>query len=230
MKPVDLKPPFIDREERRAIIQDRVWYVPDVNRENEDFEFPGWNHPLLFGNDNPVYVEYCSGNGAWILERARSNPNINWVAVEIKFNRTRKIWSKIKNYKLDNLIVICGEGLYTTKRYFPNNSVAGVFVNFPDPWPKRKHAKYRLIQSDFVAEVGRITCTGGQFTLVTDDPDYSVQMIDTVSACPKFSSCFPKPYFVTDEKNYGSSWFENLWRSEGKTIRFHKFQKVEQTV
>lgn len=226
MKPNDLKPPFPKREDRRVAIEDRVWYVPDMDEEDDSFVFPGWDHPDLFGNNHPVCVEYCSGNGAWIAEKAKENPNINWVAVEIRFMRTRKIWSKIKNYNLDNLIVICGEGMYATKKYFPKSSIHHVYVNFPDPWPKRRHAKNRIIQSDFVKEMERITVSGGELTLVTDDENYSEQMIEVVSANPSYQSNFPDPYFVTDTKNYGASWFEILWREKGKLIRFHQFSKV----
>lgn len=229
MKPNDLKPPFPKREDRRVIIQDRVWYVPDMDRSDETFEFPGWDHPDLFGNNNPVCVEYCSGNGAWIAERAKQNPEINWVAVELRFMRTRKIWSKIKNEKLNNLIVICGEGLHTTRKYFPDSSIHGVYVNFPDPWPKRRHAKNRIVQPNFVAEVERITVQDGKLTLVTDDPDYSEQMIESVMANPSFQSLIPSPHYVTDHKNYGVSWFEVLWREKGKDIRLHQFSKVRVT-
>lgn len=226
MKPNDLKPPFPKREERCVTIQDRVWYVPDMDHQDEDFVFPGWDHPDLFGNDNPVCVEYCSGNGAWIAEKAKENPNINWVAVEIRFMRTRKIWSKIKNYNLDNLIVICGEGMHATKKYFPDSSVQHVYVNFPDPWPKRRHAKNRIIQPGFIKEMERITASGGELTLVTDDVDYSEQMIDVVTANPSYRSLLPEPFYATDTKNYGVSWFEVLWREKGKLIRFHQFSKV----
>jgi tRNA (guanine-N7-)-methyltransferase len=225
MKPNDLKPPFPQRNDRCVVIQDRVWYIPDMDHSDENFSFPGWEHPDLFGNSNPVYVEYCSGNGEWIAEKAKQNPHINWVAVEIRFMRTRKIWSKIKNYGLDNLVVICGEGMHATKKYFPDASIHHVYVNFPDPWPKRRHAKHRIIQPYFVSEVERITIPSGELTLVTDDIDYSEQMIETVTANPGFSSILPQPYFSTDQKNYGCSWFEVLWRQKGKLIRFHQFSK-----
>jgi len=225
MKPQDLKPPFKNRQERRVMISDRVWYVPEMDELDREFTFPGWCDSVLFGNSNPVSVEYCSGNGDWIIEKAKENPHMNWVAVEVKFMRVRKIWSKLKNNRLNNLIVICGEGLNVTRHYFPGRSVKSVFVNFPDPWPKRRHAKHRIIQEAFVKEISRITEDDGYFTLVTDDAEYSRQMIGTVMKNQAFASCLPEPHYKTDIENYGSSYFYALWNSLGRVVRYHQFQK-----
>lgn len=224
MKPNDLKSPFPRGESRAIIIHDRVWYVPEISEPNPDFIFPGWEHPDLFGNENPVHVEYCSGNGTWIAEKALQNPHINWLAVEIKFTRVRKIWSKLKNYRLNNLVVLCGEGMQATHSYFPDRSVSHVFVNFPDPWPKRRHAKNRLIQTPFIEQVKRISIDGGELTLVTDDPDYSLQMVETVMESQSFIPSFPEPHYQTENSDYGTSYFDSLWRNQGREIRYHHFR------
>jgi tRNA (guanine-N7-)-methyltransferase len=224
MKPKHLKSPRT-WETREVIINDRIWYVPEYYDRFQDFKFPGWDAPELFGNKNPVYVEYCSGNGAWIEEKALSNPLVNWVAVEKKFERVRKIWSKIKNSDIKNLIVICGEGFSATTNYFPQASVSQVFINFPDPWPKRIHAKHRIIKPRFVEEMGRILMGQGAITLVTDDPDYSSIMVECMTGNSSFESICPSPYYQTEHKEYGSSYFDQLWREMGKEIRYHQFHK-----
>lgn len=224
MRPENLKSPF-SWEERRVIIQDRVWFVPDYFDRYEEFTFPGWTHPDLFGNDNPICVEYCSGNGAWIAGKALANPNINWVAIEKKFVRARKIWSKAKNLKLQNLFVICAEGYNVTSRYFPPGTISDIYINFPDPWPKNKHAKHRIIQPIFVEELSRILKKDCCMTFVTDDPPYSQWTIDTLLSSPNFRSVYPAPYFITDEQCYGTSYFDQLWREKGRTIHYHKFCK-----
>jgi len=225
MKPKQLIPPFKFGELWKVCIADRVWYVPDREGTEGSFEFPGWEHPDLFGNGNPVYVEYCSGNGSWVAEKAKAHPGVNWVAVEKQFKRARKIWSKMKNEKLQNLIVICGEGKRATRNYFPEGSVSRAFVNFPDPWPKRRHEKHRLIEPQFAEIVNRSLKPGAEVILVTDDSDYSGQMIETFSRTSGFESRYPEPYFTTECRNYGASYFETLWRQLGRTIRFHEFHK-----
>lgn len=222
MKPEDLKPPH-SRADQRVLIADRVWYVPLHESTPSNFAFDGWN--IAFANSNPVILEYCSGNGAWIANKAILNPEINWVAVERKFDRVRKIWSKIKNHQLDNLLVVCGEANDATQRYFPSDSVADIHINFPDPWPKNRHAKNRLIQPEFTSQLHRVLKNDGVLTFVTDDGPYSEWTIDIIQRHGGFVSAYPEPYFITDESSYGTSYFDQLWRSKGKTIRYHRFVK-----
>jgi len=222
MKPKDLKPPFTWGNQYTTI-QDQVFYTYEPYGKELAFTFPGW--PDIFQNDRPVKIEFCSGNGDWVAYQAQKDPLANWVAVEKLFGRVRKIWSKAKNHHLKNLLCVCGEALYTTKTFFPSNSVAEVYVNFPDPWPKKRHAKYRLIQEPFVNEMFRILDEGGKVTLVTDDELYSIQMIEAFLRHPGFHSCVPEPYFFTQCDDYGTSYFEVLWREKGKSIRYHQFKK-----
>jgi tRNA (guanine-N7-)-methyltransferase len=219
MKPNELKRPFVWKEREIALIEN-ILYVPDRCENYASFVLPGWKE--IFGNDNPVHVEYCSGNGHWIIERAQRDPNINWVAVEKRFDRVRKINSKRQNAGLKNLFIVCGAGMTATEYYFESKSVAGCFVNFPDPWPKRRHAKHRIISDPFLQQVTRILAPGGQLTLVTDDPDCSDQMIDTVGRHPVFS--FKNQCYQTEKPGYGDSWFESLWRSLGRQIRYHEYE------
>lgn len=226
MKPEQLKPPC-PRENQRILINDRVWYVPERTQTQSNFIFPGWEHVDLFGNDHPVIVEYCSGNGAWIASKAAENPDINWVAVEMKLGRVRKIWSKIKNMGLNNLIVLSGEAHMATAHYFPADSISDIYINFPDPWPKSRHAKNRLIQPEFASQLSRILKEGKSLTCVTDDVPYSDWLISIMASHKDFISVHPKPFYLTEEENYGTSYFDQLWRSKGRVIRYHRFQKCK---
>lgn len=224
MRPKDLKFPFVG-DERHILLNDRVWFIPE-RMHLKEFNFPGWSHPDVFGNDHPICVEYCSGNGAWIADKAEKFPLINWIAVEKKFVRARKIWSKVKNLGLNNLLIICGEGHNATKRFFGDNFSSNVFINFPDPWPKNKHAKHRLIQPEFAQEIWRILREGSSLTFVTDDVPYSQWLIQVMGAHPGFTSCYPDPFYVNEQPDYGSSYFDELWRAKGREIRYHQFKKI----
>lgn len=207
-------------------MKDRIWYVPDGYDNFSSFTFKGWGNPLFFDQERPVCIEYCSGNGAWIAARAQRDSHYNWVAIELKFERVRKIWSKIKNFDLPNLLAVCGEGYRITHHYIPDNSVHEVYINFPDPWPKRRHGKNRIIQPSFISEIRRILRPGGGLTMVTDDVPYSRHMIEVVQNFPTFDSLHPFPFYVNDDPNYGTSFFEDLWRERGKKIYYHAFRKI----
>lgn len=220
MKPKDFKSPFRFAD-RRPLLQERVLFIPTHYDKHREWVFPGFQE--VFQNDHPVLIEYCSGNGDWVIAKAMEFPQWNWVAVEKRFDRVRKIWSKMNNCGVNNLLIVSGEALTFNKEYLPPSCVEEVFINFPDPWPKRGHAKHRLIQDVFVTEIARIVKQGGNATLVTDDPDYSVQIIEVMRKSCQWKSHFKEPYFVTDWPNYGNSFFCNLWKAKGFTIHYHQF-------
>jgi tRNA (guanine-N7-)-methyltransferase len=226
MKPKDLKHPF-RWDERRVLLEDHVLYVPDYYQEYETFRFPGWESEEIFGNSQPVHVEFCSGNGSWIASKAEAQPEINWVAVEMRFDRVRKIWSKIKNKGLKNLFVVSGEAITTSRHFFPAQSVSCLHVNFPDPWPKKRHAKHRIIQEPFAREAERLLLDGGQVVLVTDDPNYSTQMLEVMAEAEAFAPLLASGPCSSELPGYGTSFFEELWRRKGCEIRYHQYKRLE---
>ncbi|HSX12396.1 MAG TPA: tRNA (guanine(46)-N(7))-methyltransferase TrmB [Rhabdochlamydiaceae bacterium] len=227
MKPTDLKYPF-KWEERRPELHQKVLFVPHFYQNHELWKFPGWEDPALFGKKGKVILEYCSGNGSWVIQKALKEPHAHWIAIEKKFDRVRKIWSKLQKLSLNNLLVVCGEALTFTRYYLPPNTVDEIYINFPDPWPKLKHAKHRLIQSPFVEELLRILKQGGKAVFVTDHEDYSKQIVREMLLSKQWKSCFAPPYYATSWENYGTSYFDDLWRKKGKTIHYHQFENVKE--
>src|SRR4051812_938783 len=131
----DLRIPFT-WSERHTVFLDKCLYIPSFYEGHSEWRPLLWEDPELFGNQQPVIVEYCSGNGQWIAERAKQNPHINWVAVEKRFDRASQIWAKMKRENISNIFVVCGDGAIFTRYYAPAKSVSEIYINFPDPWPK----------------------------------------------------------------------------------------------
>ncbi len=198
--------------ERVPILLDRFFYIPG-RFDHYEKEFP------FFDQERPVIIEYCSGNGQWIGERAKQSPNINWIAVEKQFERARKIWLKMQRENLLNLCVVCGEGEIFTRYYAPQASE--IYVNFPDPWPKRRHSKNRLVHSGFINELLDIVVAGGKATCVTDHADYALEMQREFTKCPEWKFLF----FVNEWPDYGRSFFNDLWKQRGRTIHYLSYEK-----
>ncbi|MEI6242091.1 MAG: tRNA (guanosine(46)-N7)-methyltransferase TrmB [Chlamydiota bacterium] len=178
----------------------------------------------FFEKRNPIVVEYCSGNGEWIVNRAKLFPEYNWIAVEKRIDRVKKIWKKGKN--LPNLFIVLAEADTFNRYYVPDGLISEAYINFPDPWPKKKHAKHRIIQEDFLMELSRVMQKGSKVLFVTDDKDSVGRVSETFLSLPMWESCFPDPYFVTEWSNYGSSYFDSLWRLNGRTIHYMQFQNL----
>jgi tRNA (guanine-N7-)-methyltransferase len=222
IKAKDFRIPF-SWEKRHILIQDGVWFMPPA-LPDDPFVFTGWD--MLFPEKKPIKVEYCSGNGTWIVERAKMDPTSNWLAVEKQFERARLIWARAKNAGLKNLCIGFAEGVELTERFFPAASVDEIFVNFPDPWPKRRHAKHRIIRQEFIEALARVIRPDGLATLVTDDEDYSKIMIHEMCQSPHFQSAIAAPYFEeANPAGYGTSFFDSLFREQQKIIRLHRFMR-----
>jgi tRNA (guanine-N7-)-methyltransferase len=222
MKPKNLKCPFT-WETRRPLLTDGVLFVPQYYQNHAEWGVLNLEDPEVFKRPAPVVVEYCSGNGAWIIEKARQHPEWNWVAVEKRFDRVRKIWSKARNLKLENLLVVCGEALEFTRYYLPSQCLLASYINFPDPWPKEKHAKHRLFQGAFISEMSRVVSPDGVATVVTDDPIWAERISHAMQKTQEWRSKFAAPYFVTEWPDYGSSYFNELWLEKGRTIHYMQF-------
>lgn len=202
--------------DRRPAWLEKFLYIPKAYDRHAD-----WPPLPLFNNDAPLCIEYCSGNGQWICEKAAQFPHLNWIAVEHQFCRAKQTW--LKGLKLPNLYVVCGEALIFTRHYLFENSVSEVFVNFPDPWPKRHHAKHRLIQPPFLEALSRVVYGKGMF--VTDDAPYAAQMIQVIEGAPDWEPTLGAPHYVEEWPGYGSSFFEVLWKQKGKTLHYIPFKR-----
>lgn len=218
MKPKNLRFPYT-WEDRRPLIKDNILYIPDYyfNHQNWIKEEGLWN-PC--SNKNPVYIEFCSGNGEWIINQAISKPYINWVAVEMDFPRVRKIWSKRTNRSLNNLFIVCGKAQEFISHYAGEDFFAKAFVHFPDPWPRKKHAKHRLLQSEFLLSLQHSLYNNGELHLLTDAEAYVEESIKAVKDLPAWRYLYEFPHFITHKEQIGSSWFHRLWQEKGREI-FH---------
>lgn|GEM_PF-7073321 len=127
--------------------------------------------------------------------------------------------------RLNNIFIVCGEGYTFSKFYLKKNSVFLIYVNFPDPWPKRRHQKNRLVNLNFVEEVKRTLKQGKTIFFVTDDKETLKSIKEQIFSSGSFISFFKDPYYVNEIKNYGSSYFDSLWRSKGKKIYYLRFIK-----
>ncbi len=141
---------------------------------------------VIFGNDHPVEVELGSGDGSFIAEYARLHPERNFLGVERLLGRLRKIGRKGLRAGLTNLRSLRLEASYVLEWMIPPASLSGIHVYFPDPWPKRRHWKRRLINAEFAGLAMNALRPGGRLHLRTDNTPYFEQMTEVFRDHPAF--------------------------------------------
>ncbi|PWU09754.1 MAG: tRNA (guanosine(46)-N7)-methyltransferase TrmB [Verrucomicrobia bacterium] len=140
----------------------------------------------LFPVQQPLEVELGSGDGSFLAEYARRHPDRNFIGVERLLGRIRKLDRKGRRLGLTNLRAIRIESSYLLQYLLPLHSVSALHIYFPDPWPKRKHRRHRLINERFPAVAQQALAPGGIVYLRTDDQDYFEQMTACFAAAQIF--------------------------------------------
>jgi tRNA (guanine-N7-)-methyltransferase len=131
----------------------------------------------IFPEPQPLEVELGSGDGSFLVNYARLHPERNFLGVERLLGRLRKLDRKSLRAGLANLRGLRIESSYFLEYLLPRHSVAALHIYFPDPWPKRKHRKNRLVNARFTEIACQALAPGGLVYLRTDDEDYYGQML-----------------------------------------------------
>ncbi len=119
-----------------------------------------------FSNDNPIHLEIGMGKGQFLLNMALKYPNINFIGVEKFDNVLAKAIEKISSYELDNLLVLREDAL-NLNEYF-NNNIDTIYLNFSDPWPKKRHHKRRLTHEMFLKKYDTLFKKDNHLIIKTD--------------------------------------------------------------
>lgn len=143
--------------------------------------------PAVFGQANPVELELGAGDGSFLIQYATLRPGTNFLGVERLLGRLRKIDRKARRGGLTNVRGLRLEASYVLRFMIPAGGVAAIHVYFPDPWPKRRHWKRRLVNAAFTAHAKTALAMGGTVYLRTDDISYFTQMVEVFDANPDFA-------------------------------------------
>ena len=142
----------------------------------------------LFPKPQPLEVELGCGDASFLVEHACRHPETNFIGVERLLGRINKLDRKGRRAGLTNLRGVRIESSYFLQFLLPPRSAAALHIYFPDPWPKKKHSKHRLIGGSFPALARAALVPGGAVYLRTDDVVYSQQMAEVFSANREFQN------------------------------------------
>lgn len=140
----------------------------------------------LFPREQPLEIELGCGDGSFLIHYAGLRADRNFLGVERLLGRARKVERKALRASLTNLRLLSIEAGYFLEFLLPPGSVRVLHVYFPDPWPKRKHWKHRLVNDRFAHLAARALVPGGEVHLRTDDASYFSQMTRVFEASALF--------------------------------------------
>jgi len=142
-----------------------------------------------FGRTAPCWVEIGFGNGELLIENATRHPDRNYLGIEVHEPGVGHCLLALDKANLENVRLIRHDAVEVLTNRLPGDSLAGVMLMFPDPWPKKRHHKRRLVQPDFVELLARRLAAGGELHIATDWADYAAQIARIVEAGGYFARC-----------------------------------------
>jgi tRNA (guanine-N7-)-methyltransferase len=128
----------------------------------------------VFGRPAPLHVDLGCGDGSFLCELARQNPDKNFLGTEKLVGRVAKVCRKATAF--ENVRVLNVESSYAIRYLVPEASVEAFYLLFPDPWPKRRHHRRRIVTRDFLDSTHRALVSDGIFLIATDQIDYFKQI------------------------------------------------------
>jgi tRNA (guanine-N7-)-methyltransferase len=174
----------------------------------------------VFGNRNPVVLEIGSGKGRFLISSATERRDTNFIGIEKSLHYYRVIRERVQKRSLTNVRVINHDAFPVMQKMFPDASVAEVHIYFPDPWPRPKEQKRRIIRPDVLSEIRRVLVAGGSGIYVTDHREY----FD--AAVPVIAEFFASEPRVPGLDEPARTNYEAKYRAAGRPIYEVRFSKI----
>ena len=208
----------ITASQRAAL--DSLWNVYGLNPTDQCAP------STIFLRPGPLILDIGFGNGDTLVDTAERFPEKNFIGIDVHRPGIGRILAQLHERNLQNVRVYYADAVDILKQNIANASIDGVNLFFPDPWPKKRHHKRRLVNPVFADLIGRKLRTGGRFYAATDWEDYALQMLEALNGCTvlKNSACDGK--FVQKPFERGITKFERRGIRLGHQIWDLIFEKI----
>jgi tRNA (guanine-N7-)-methyltransferase len=180
---------------------------------------------VLFGRRAPKTLEIGFGMGDTLLEMAAAAPEIDFLGIEVHRPGLGRLLAGLEARGLDNVRVIEGDAVQVLSQMLAEGVLDRLLLLFPDPWPKKRHHKRRLLQAPFVELAARRLLPGGLFHAATDWEPYAEQMLGLLEECPLLENCAGPGQFSPRPAYRPPTRFERRGQALGHTVRDLLFRR-----
>jgi tRNA (guanine-N7-)-methyltransferase len=184
----------------------------------------GWN--AIFGNEHPLNLEIGIGGGEFLLALAASAPEENFVGLDIAGFFLRKAAKKAAKQGITNVRFLVADAKACLYEIFAHESLQAVYINFPDPWPKKGHEKRRHFDEFFMNLLEDRLTVGGMIYLATDVEEYAEQAYEAISQSELFENAYPQRWLNDRGWPELQTRYERKWTEQGKKLFYLAFRKA----
>lgn len=169
----------------------------------------------------PLELDVGCGDGTFLLRMAEQFPERDFLGIERLGGRVKKICRRASRMGLKNVRVLSLESSYALGWLLPAGCAAKLHLLFPDPWPKKRHARHRFVHPENLSAIHQALADDGEFLFKTDHPGYFEEAIEAVDS----SSLFRRIDWLPENEFYPVTDFEQQWLDEGKSIQSARWRK-----
>ncbi len=173
----------------------------------------------VFGNNRPTCLEIGFGNGDALAAMATVHPQRNYLGIEVHRPGVGHLLLQLERESLGNVRVLRHDATEILRHALPDRSLEGVYLLFPDPWPKKRHHKRRIVQPEFLAQLARVIRPGGFVHMATDWEAYARQMLDALRAAGEFTNNAADGAYVPRPEERPLTRFERRGQRLGHGVR-----------
>lgn len=180
----------------------------------------------IFGREAPIHLEIGFGNGDALAAMAARHPECNYLGIEVHRPGVGRLLRRIEAEGLANVRLLCADAGEVLARDIPDEALAAVYIFFPDPWPKKRHQKRRLVQPQFLELLRRKLKIGGRLYLATDWRDYAEGMLAALTQAPGWDNAAGAGAFAPRPDERPLTRFEARGRRLGHEVFDFSFRRV----
>lgn len=215
---------FVLRNGRMTSAQERAW-AEQWPRYGVETGKAALSLAQLFGRDAPCTLEIGFGNGEHLAARAQALPARNFLGVEVHRPGIGQLLQAAAKAGLGNLRVIRQDAIEVLEQRIGSGTLDEVQLLFPDPWPKARHHKRRIVQPAFVALIADRLRIGGQLQLATDWEPYAEHMLMVLDNCPLLENCAGAAVWSARPTYRAATRFEQRGEKLGHAVRDLSFRR-----
>jgi tRNA (guanine-N7-)-methyltransferase len=176
---------FVRRESRMTRAQQRA-FAELWSRFGIDAGAARLEPEQIFGRRRPLVLEIGFGDGESLAAMAAADPETDYLGIEVHRPGIGHLLLQAAQLELGNLRILCADAMESVERQLPDECLDRIQIFFPDPWPKNRHHKRRLIQASFMALLASKAKSDGHLLIATDCEDYARSILDSLNAAPEW--------------------------------------------
>jgi tRNA (guanine-N7-)-methyltransferase len=172
----------------------------------------------VLDNTNELALEIGFGDGDFLIQMAKERPDLNYLGIEIKRNRFKKAVNNVLKQEVNNVKLLHMDATIALDEVFKPSTFIEVYINFPDPWPKDRHKKHRIINNSSLDKLSKIMKPEGLLEIASDHRDYIEHILTVFNENGGFKNSFKSPGYTNTLTNRPLTKYEIEYRMDGREI------------